>query len=100
MVDLQHDGRLAAGRRTGAQLLNKIGVDQVADDVGNRGARQMGHAGDIGATNVAILEERFENQARIVIFGLLARRFLHSWLHSIAQYDIAPCRIRRLGRAT
>src|SRR6185503_17569243 len=74
LIDLEEDRRLAATRRTTANLAHHAFVEEAGDDVRDGGPGQAGLASDVGAADRAEVVDSPHDEALVVDAGLLVRR--------------------------
>ena len=72
--DAQQDRRLAAARLATTDFLDQAVVDERADEVADRGPRQAGEPGQVGAREGTLIVEGAQDQLLIERSRLLVRR--------------------------
>ena len=99
--DAQQDRRLAAARAATTDLLDQALVDERADEVADRGSRQAGEPGQVGARERAVIVEGAQDQLLIERSRLLVRGLSGSTValaliragHSSDRDRPVPCRV-------
>ena len=69
-----------------ANLFDQPLFDQVANHLGNRGARQMRQPRQIRATQLPTVIDRLQYQATIMILGVLTGSFFQQVVHALATH--------------
>ena len=98
--DAQQDGRLAAARLATTDFFDQAVIDERADEVADRGTRQTGEPGQVGARQRTVIVEGAQNQLLIERSRLLVRRLFgqdrragaHPGGHSSNRNHPDPCR--------